>query len=213
MPTTSKRNAIFRLQNYSYEGAEAGPSSSVPPGGQLPLPVPPSSDAFSPPHSQNYFLPGYDGSSGGANDSGGVQLRRRPTDPSGGNASSTTVCFGLLMVHSTFITLFVFDFLLLSHSLIFTVTSYLNGEHRYKNGEAHMTTIASTKLTTMPPPFLVTPGDDESKLGNDERVDLSDVSGITSMVPYELLLPLFALEVGFLEPFHGLSNALGKSRF
>ncbi|KAI6224289.1 hypothetical protein M3Y99_01412600 [Aphelenchoides fujianensis] len=52
----------------------------------------------------------------------------------GAPSARTAHCFGLFMVHSTFVTLVVVDLLLLSHLLIFTITNFAGGEAKYEGG-------------------------------------------------------------------------------
>ncbi|KAI6223789.1 hypothetical protein M3Y99_01424400 [Aphelenchoides fujianensis] len=52
----------------------------------------------------------------------------------GAPPARTAHCFGLFMVHSTFVTLVVVDLLLLSHLLIFTITNFAGGQAKYEGG-------------------------------------------------------------------------------
>lgn len=95
---------------------------------------------------------------------------------SGSINSGSTFCFGLLMVRSTFITFFIFDIILLSHSLVFTVTNYLNGVQRYENVKNN----AAENLVL-------------------NKAAAEGLTIATSLIPYNFLLPLFALQVKLFE--------------
>ncbi|KAI1723087.1 hypothetical protein Ddc_07282 [Ditylenchus destructor] len=82
---------------------------------------------------------------------------------------SALLCFGLLMVHSTFITLVFFDLLVLGHSLVFTITNYVNRGEKGANDLNFVSDVREARGLIIP-----------------------------ANIPHSLLLPIFCIQVFWL---------------